>query len=51
MESVELTVRGKSIEALGELRVVDLREELKRRGLESSGVKDVLVRRLKEVSG
>lgn len=34
---------------LTELRVVDLRQELEKRGLEKSGVKAVLVERLQKV--
>ena len=39
------------IKALGKLRVIDLKNELDKRGLSKAGTKSVLIERLKEVIG
>ena len=41
---------GAMADNIEEMRVVDLRAELDKRGLDKSGVKAVLIERLKEVS-
>ena len=45
--ATEISTPGKKI---SQLRVIDLKEELERRGLEKSGVKAALTDRLKKVS-